>query len=215
MVLYVLCDVFVYSRFTENPPIWSWETNTSFLRWFCHTWPSIPLSLRFDTKSAEHPFTNFFSTRNVLPPKQSAPSLVPYQCRLSAPNCWSLPPCAGLSWSAGSVPLLSELYACTLILPNWSTPHLPLVLLELQDIAESPPTTVSLHCRRTSPPRSTSSASSLPHLSGEPQPPRYCPTATPHDAGSRGANLMSPRPLASRHRTAVGAMIIFGSGCTT
>jgi hypothetical protein len=31
------CVVFVYSRFVENPPIWSWETNPSFLRWFCHT----------------------------------------------------------------------------------------------------------------------------------------------------------------------------------
>jgi hypothetical protein len=28
--------VFVHSRFIENPPIWSWETNPSFLRWFCH-----------------------------------------------------------------------------------------------------------------------------------------------------------------------------------
>jgi hypothetical protein len=28
--------VFAYSRFIENPPIWSWETNPSFLRWFCH-----------------------------------------------------------------------------------------------------------------------------------------------------------------------------------
>jgi hypothetical protein len=28
--------VFAHSRFVENPPIWSWETNPSFLRWFCH-----------------------------------------------------------------------------------------------------------------------------------------------------------------------------------
>jgi hypothetical protein len=26
----------LYSRFTENRPIWSWSTNRSFLRWFCH-----------------------------------------------------------------------------------------------------------------------------------------------------------------------------------
>jgi hypothetical protein len=32
--------VFVYSRFVEDPPIWSWETNPSFLRWFCHNWLS-------------------------------------------------------------------------------------------------------------------------------------------------------------------------------
>jgi hypothetical protein len=32
--------VFVCSRFTENPPIWYWETNPSFLRWFCHSWLS-------------------------------------------------------------------------------------------------------------------------------------------------------------------------------
>jgi ribonuclease HI len=37
MVLYALCDVFVYSCFAENPTIWSWETNPSFLRWFCHS----------------------------------------------------------------------------------------------------------------------------------------------------------------------------------
>jgi hypothetical protein len=28
--------VFAHSRFVENPPTWSWETNPSFLRWFCH-----------------------------------------------------------------------------------------------------------------------------------------------------------------------------------
>jgi hypothetical protein len=28
--------VFAHSRFVENPSIWSWETNPSFLRWFCH-----------------------------------------------------------------------------------------------------------------------------------------------------------------------------------
>jgi hypothetical protein len=28
--------VFAHSCFIENPPIWSWETNPSFLRWFCH-----------------------------------------------------------------------------------------------------------------------------------------------------------------------------------
>jgi hypothetical protein len=31
--------VFAHSRFIENPPIWSWETNPSFLRWFCHSTP--------------------------------------------------------------------------------------------------------------------------------------------------------------------------------
>jgi hypothetical protein len=36
----LICVVFVYSHFTENPPIWSWETNPSFLRWFCHSWLS-------------------------------------------------------------------------------------------------------------------------------------------------------------------------------
>jgi hypothetical protein len=34
----LICVVFVYSRFVENPPIWSWETNPSFLRWFCNSW---------------------------------------------------------------------------------------------------------------------------------------------------------------------------------
>jgi hypothetical protein len=29
--------VFVHSRFVENPPIWSWQTNPSFLRWFYHS----------------------------------------------------------------------------------------------------------------------------------------------------------------------------------
>jgi hypothetical protein len=36
MVLYAYMFVFVDSRFVENPPIWSWETNPSFLRWFCY-----------------------------------------------------------------------------------------------------------------------------------------------------------------------------------
>jgi hypothetical protein len=36
----LICVVFVYSHFTENPPIWSWEINSSFLRWFCHSWLS-------------------------------------------------------------------------------------------------------------------------------------------------------------------------------
>jgi hypothetical protein len=36
MVLYAYMRVFVYSRFVENPPICSWETNPPFLRWFCH-----------------------------------------------------------------------------------------------------------------------------------------------------------------------------------
>jgi hypothetical protein len=34
--LYAYLCVFAHSRFVENPPIWSWETNPSFLRWFCH-----------------------------------------------------------------------------------------------------------------------------------------------------------------------------------
>jgi hypothetical protein len=33
----LICDVFVYSRFAENPPIWSWEINPTFFRWFCHS----------------------------------------------------------------------------------------------------------------------------------------------------------------------------------
>jgi hypothetical protein len=32
--------VFVHSRFVKNLLIWSWETNPSFLRWFCHIHPS-------------------------------------------------------------------------------------------------------------------------------------------------------------------------------
>jgi hypothetical protein len=36
MVLYAYMCVFAHSRFVENPPIWSWETNPSFLRCFCH-----------------------------------------------------------------------------------------------------------------------------------------------------------------------------------
>jgi hypothetical protein len=36
----LICVVFVYSRFIENPPIWSWEANPLFLRWFCHSWLS-------------------------------------------------------------------------------------------------------------------------------------------------------------------------------
>jgi hypothetical protein len=36
LVLYDYLCVFAHSRFIENPPIWSWETNPSFLRWFCH-----------------------------------------------------------------------------------------------------------------------------------------------------------------------------------
>jgi hypothetical protein len=31
-----LCVAFAHSRFIENPLIWSWEMNPSFLRWFCH-----------------------------------------------------------------------------------------------------------------------------------------------------------------------------------
>jgi hypothetical protein len=30
----LICVVFMYSRFIDNPPIWSWEANPSFLRWF-------------------------------------------------------------------------------------------------------------------------------------------------------------------------------------
>jgi hypothetical protein len=37
LVLYAYLCVFAHSRFVENPPIRSWETNPSFLRWFCHT----------------------------------------------------------------------------------------------------------------------------------------------------------------------------------
>jgi hypothetical protein len=39
MVLYAYMCVFVHSRFVENPPIWSWDTNPSFLRWFYHKIP--------------------------------------------------------------------------------------------------------------------------------------------------------------------------------
>jgi hypothetical protein len=36
----LICVVFVYSHIIENPLIWSWETNPSFLSWFCHSWLS-------------------------------------------------------------------------------------------------------------------------------------------------------------------------------
>jgi hypothetical protein len=38
-----LCDVFVHSRFIENPLINPGVTNPSFLRWFCHNGAS-PIS---------------------------------------------------------------------------------------------------------------------------------------------------------------------------
>jgi hypothetical protein len=34
--MYAYVCVFAHSHFVENPPIRSWETNPSFLRWFCH-----------------------------------------------------------------------------------------------------------------------------------------------------------------------------------
>jgi hypothetical protein len=37
MVLYANMCYVVYSRFIKNLPISSWETNPSFLRWFCHS----------------------------------------------------------------------------------------------------------------------------------------------------------------------------------
>jgi hypothetical protein len=40
--------VFAHSCFIENPPIWSWETNPSFLRWFCHN-----LDLNLDGTSVD------------------------------------------------------------------------------------------------------------------------------------------------------------------
>jgi hypothetical protein len=33
----LVCVVFAYSHFVENPPICSWETNPSFRRWFGHS----------------------------------------------------------------------------------------------------------------------------------------------------------------------------------
>jgi hypothetical protein len=42
--------VFVHSRFVEKPPIWSWETNPSFLRWFCHT--TSPVLAQPDTEKS-------------------------------------------------------------------------------------------------------------------------------------------------------------------
>jgi hypothetical protein len=44
LVLYAYVCVFAYSRFIENPPIWSWEINPSFLRWFYHT--QCPVKIR-------------------------------------------------------------------------------------------------------------------------------------------------------------------------
>jgi hypothetical protein len=40
MVLYAYMCVFVHSHFVKNPSVWSWETNPSFMRWFCHIWLS-------------------------------------------------------------------------------------------------------------------------------------------------------------------------------
>jgi hypothetical protein len=39
--------VFAHSRFIENPPIGSWETNPSFLRWFCHNDVALVDRLRY------------------------------------------------------------------------------------------------------------------------------------------------------------------------
>jgi hypothetical protein len=36
--LYAYLCVFAHSRFVENPPIGSWETNPLFLRWFCYNY---------------------------------------------------------------------------------------------------------------------------------------------------------------------------------
>jgi hypothetical protein len=51
MVLYAYTCVFVHSCFIENPLIWSWETNPSFLRWFCHKCPHGPCSAPARTDS--------------------------------------------------------------------------------------------------------------------------------------------------------------------
>jgi hypothetical protein len=40
LVLYAYLCMFAHSHFVENLPIWSWETNPSFLRWFCHNNPA-------------------------------------------------------------------------------------------------------------------------------------------------------------------------------
>jgi hypothetical protein len=39
--------VFAHSRFVENPPTGSWETNPSFLRWFCHNDVALVDRLRY------------------------------------------------------------------------------------------------------------------------------------------------------------------------
>jgi hypothetical protein len=42
--------VFAHSRFAENPPIWSWETNPAFLRWFCHNWYQSKIGVKHTRK---------------------------------------------------------------------------------------------------------------------------------------------------------------------
>jgi hypothetical protein len=58
MVLYAYVCVFVHSRFVENLPIWSWETNSSFLSWYCHNNPAPPVALAGTAKNAVLCFVN-------------------------------------------------------------------------------------------------------------------------------------------------------------
>jgi hypothetical protein len=54
MVLYAYMCVFVHSRFIENPPIWSWETNPSFFRRFCHSWYQSKIRVKHTKASKNH-----------------------------------------------------------------------------------------------------------------------------------------------------------------
>jgi hypothetical protein len=50
----LICVMFVYSRFIENPPIWSWETNPSFLSCFYHSWLSVQDYDKTHTKTSKN-----------------------------------------------------------------------------------------------------------------------------------------------------------------
>jgi hypothetical protein len=75
----LVCAVFVYSRFVENPPIWFWEINPSFLRWFYHSWYQSKIRVKHTWK---HQKLQLRCWRGMLSPYKDYNSLLKWQANL-------------------------------------------------------------------------------------------------------------------------------------
>jgi hypothetical protein len=112
LVLYAYVSVFAHSHFIENPLIWSWEIDPSFLRWFCHSWYQSKIGVKHTRKHLKSQQRFRWGT---LSPHKDSSSFFRWQANLCVNLCnygiASTKVCCDF-WSVHLILLVVTLFCC-------------------------------------------------------------------------------------------------------